>query len=168
MNRQVLVIHYYGDKSIPDDVVGRIGQIICAHVDDKFRITKLNELDIVKLLVTEVIKPHEQHSADEAVPSELVKAVDFVVGVAGKPEKTHTKTGESKYIEALYKVFVTLFMSHDDKKRLYKNAAEIILRKSRVKSDGSHKVSVAYLRDRGFTEKIVEAIAHQYDYLSSY
>lgn len=165
MKRQVLLIDYFGDKSIEDELVVKIGRTITTMMDDHFQVKLFSESDIDKLLI-QTIKTSQSVIAP-LIPSELVKAVDYVQSVIGKPENTNNKTGETVYIEKTYKAFVEMFMSHGDKKRLYKNAIEIILRYTKIKNGDMNKIGISYLRDRGFTSRIIDTLTHQYDYLVS-
>lgn len=168
MNRQILVLHYYGDKIISDEIVVKLGKIISTELDDNFRIALLNERDILKMLVSKVVEP--KSATISIVPNELKAAVDFVQGLVGNPENTNCKTGEDAYIEKLYRAFVELLSIRSDTnntRRMYRNSLEIIIKHGKSSSGKSNKASTSYLRDRGFTKRILETIAIQYDYLVS-
>ena len=163
MNRQVLVLHYYGDKTISDEIVVKLGKIISTELDDNFRIALFNEQDIAKMLISKVV--NSKSATVSIVSSELKSAVDFIQGLVGEPKNTSNKTGENAYVEKLYRMFVELLAphsNHGDTRRMYRNSLEIVL-----KHEKSSKAATAYLRDRGFTKRILETIAIQYDYLAS-
>lgn len=164
MKRQVLLVHYYGDKEITDLVVAKLGAIMAANMDNNFRIVLYNEQDVAKMLITDVVeKPIVTTST---IPEGLQKAVDYIQGRVGIPENTNSKTGESIYVEKLYRKFVELLDQNCSKvsKQLYRTALENVLKYTKT----NDKRLTAYLRDRGFTKRIVETFAIQYDSLNSF
>ena len=86
MNRQVLVLHYYGDKTISDEIVIKLGKIISTELDDNFRIALFNERDIAKMLISKVVE--SKPATISIVSSELKSAVDFIQGLVGEPKNT--------------------------------------------------------------------------------
>lgn len=160
MNRQVLLIDYFGDKPINDDTVIVIGKAAVSALDDKMQIHLFSPQDIARLLLSHQPENHKQPSI---IPVDLEKATNYVQVVVGDP----AKTGEYAYIDKLYKTAIEMMTDHSDKSKLYKNALEVIIKFNKMRPTGSYKVTTSYLRDRGFTSKIVEAIETQYKLLST-
>lgn len=165
MKRQLLVVNYCGDNTIDDKAVEDVARAFSEAVGDNFNCIVLTERDILGLVAQKAISTGTQARTVILIEEDLKHALNFIQGITGDPKDTSSKTGESIYIEKLYKAFVGLFAVADDKRKLYKNAVEVILRYANGRMTEHNKAQIQYMRRCGFTKRIVETLAHQYDFL---